>query len=169
MGLIEFSYEENDMVRFELVNAVSNTLDMINDMVESMSKVFLYVGIGFAVFAGLMLMNFIAISISYKKREIGILRAIGAKSSDVFGIFFNESALIALISFICASAVTFVAAFLINNALRAKLGLLITLFTFSIRQVLLILGASLLVAFIASFLPVYKIARKKPVDAIKNG
>jgi ABC-type antimicrobial peptide transport system permease subunit len=47
-------------------------------------------------------------------------------------------------------------------------GINITLLSFGIVQVLIMLGISVLVAAIASFLPVYKIAHKKPVDAIKD-
>lgn len=166
--LIKFSYETNGDVRYGLKNAVSYMIDLTNDMVEQLAQIFLYVGIGIAVFAALMLMNFITISISYKKREIGILRAIGARSSDVFGIFFNEALIIALISFLLAAIGAGFAAVFINSILMTDLGLLISILTFSIRQILLILGVSVLTAFISSFLPVYKVARKKPVEAIRN-
>ena len=85
-----------------------------------MSKVFLYIGIGFAVFAMIMLSNFIATSISYKKQEIGILRAIGARSNDVFRIFFLESFIIAMINFVLSTIGTGVATAIINGMFRKK-------------------------------------------------
>ena len=60
-----------------------NALSTIDDMVKSLSKVFLYVGLVLAVFAVLLFSNFISVSISQKRREIGILRAVGARSVDV--------------------------------------------------------------------------------------
>ena len=48
------------------------------------------------------------------------------------------------------------------------MGMNLTLLNFSLRQIALILGVSMVVAFIASLLPVYKIARKQPIDAINN-
>ena len=137
-------------------------------MIESMKKPFLYVGIGLAVFAGLMLMNFIATSISYKKREIGVLRAIGARGKDVFSIFFSESFIICIINFLISVGATIGACIAINNSLLSKLGLSITLLSFGIRQILLLFGVSLLVAFVSSFIPVYKIAKKNPIDSINN-
>lgn len=92
-----------------------------------MSKVFLYIGIGFAVFAMIMLSNFIATSISYKKQEIGILRAIGARSNDVFRIFFLESFIIAMINFVLSTIGTGVATAIINGMFRKKAGILITI------------------------------------------
>ena len=125
-------------------------------------------GIGLAVFSALMLMNFISISITYKKREIGILRALGARSFDVFGIFFNESFIIAFINFVLATVATFIASAVISDVLIKQLGIELVLLSAGIRQIALIFGVSLLVAFLSSLLPVYKIAKKKPIDAINN-
>ena len=124
-------------------------------------------GLALALFSSFLLMNFISTSISYKKREIGILRAVGARSSDVFKIFFSEAFIIALINFVLASVTSIAAVIILNNYMRNQ-GINITLLSFGVVQLGLMLGISVLVAAIASFLPVYKIAHKKPVDAIKD-
>lgn len=153
---------------FCMRNEVTYILDRIDNILTPLAKVFLYIGLGLAFFAAIMLMNYISTSISYKKREIGILRAVGARGTDVFGIFFSESLLIALINFILAVAATIIVVFVINTKLRTEYGLLLTFLNFGIRQVVLMLGVSLFVAFAASFTPVMRIARKKPIDAINN-
>jgi ABC-type antimicrobial peptide transport system permease subunit len=126
-----------------------------------------WLGLGLAVFSAVLLMNFISTSISYKKREIGILRAVGARSSDVFKIFFSEAFIIAIINFVLAS-VTSIAAVLVLNYYMRNSGINITLLSFGAIQILLMLAISVTVALLASFFPVYKIAKKKPVDAIKD-
>jgi putative ABC transport system permease protein len=166
--LADFSYQINDQITYPLKNSTSPMLETANTLVEEVAQVFLYIGLAFAVFSALMLSNFIASSVSVKKREIGILRAIGARSNDVFRIFFNESIIIAIINFFLASIATFIAVRVINDSLRSGVGLTVTIFYFSIRQVALLLAISVFVAIAASFLPVYRIARKKPVDAISN-
>ncbi|MCL1885225.1 MAG: ABC transporter ATP-binding protein/permease [Dehalococcoidia bacterium] len=168
LNLVKFSYETNDGIRFPLRNEVSSSLESINFAIESFALAFLYIGIFFAVFASLMMMNFISTSISYKKREIGILRAVGARSSDVFGIFFNESLVIALINFVIAAIAVFGFSIYLNSTLRGKYSLIITLFSFGIRQMILILIVSVGAAFIASILPTTRISNKKPIDAINN-
>lgn len=155
---------ENISVEFNVMPA----FDMVNDMIETMAQVFLWVGVGFAVFAALMLFNFISISISYKKREIGILRAVGARSKDVFNIFFSESFIIAMISYVFAIVVTFGASILINTTLKEEAGLVITLLSPGIRQFSLVLVVCLAVALVSTFIPVYKIAMKRPIDAIRD-
>jgi ABC-type antimicrobial peptide transport system permease subunit len=47
-------------------------------------------------------------------------------------------------------------------------GINITLLNFGIRQIVLMLLISIGVAAVASFFPVYKTARRKPIDAIRD-
>ena len=166
-NLITMNYDESGDLQFQIHNAVMNTLDTFNEFIEIGSKVFLYLGIGFAVFASLLLMNFIATSISYKRREIGVLRAVGARSSDVFKIFFSEALIIALINFVLSTAMLFFALSTTNVWMREH-GINVTLLNYGPRQFFLMLLISVGVALISSFLPVYGIARRKPVDTIKN-
>lgn len=66
-----------------LVNYVVSAENMVGSIIAAVAKILLYVGIGVFVFAVILFMTYISASISYKKREIGILRAVGARSSDV--------------------------------------------------------------------------------------
>ena len=50
-----------------------------------------------AVFAALLLFSFISASINAKKKEIGILRAVGARGIDVFKIFIVEGIAVTLL------------------------------------------------------------------------
>lgn len=153
---------------YEIQFQATSMLNSFANMIVGMGQTFLYIGIGFAVFAGFMLMNFISTSIAYKKREIGVLRAIGAGKKDVFSIFFSESFVIAIINFVLATIATFVAAYFINRSLYENIGFTITLLTVGIRQIILLLAVSIGVAFISTLLPVYRIARKNPIDSINN-
>ena len=169
--LVEYHFQPVTKVGesvFSLNNEVVKTLTEINSIFEVCSKIFLYVGLGFAIFASLLLLNFITISINYKKREIGILRAVGARSKDVFKIFFSESLIIAIINAILANISLFIVVFCINTTLRKNYNLLITILNPGILQIILVFGISILVAFVSSFVPVYFIANKRPIDAINN-
>ena len=165
---VAYCYREDSNIRYQVQNSVTFELDSVNDALKILSKYFFWIGIGFAAFAALMLANFIGTSISYKKQEIGILRAIGSRSNDVFRIFFAESFIIAMINFVLSSIGVFAATVIINQLMRIEVGILITILSFGIRQLLLLLAVSIFVAFIASFLPVKRIASKRPIDAIRN-
>ena len=166
--LVEFCYSEDADVIYPMNNPVTFELDALDEMLDVISKVFVWVGVFFALFASLMLANFIGTSVAYKKQEIGILRAIGSRSNDVFRIFFSEAFVIAMINFTLAAVGTGVVTALINRAVRNEVGLLITVLNFGIRQIALLVLISIAVAAISSFLPVRRIAAKRPIDAIRN-
>ncbi|MBQ6824418.1 MAG: hypothetical protein IJP27_07180, partial [Clostridia bacterium] len=74
---------------------------------------------------------------------------------------------IAMINFVLSTVGVGVATALANFALRQN-GILIRVLTFGPRQVLLLFAVSILVAALASFFPVQRIASKRPIDAIRN-
>ncbi|MBD5632105.1 MAG: ABC transporter ATP-binding protein/permease [Clostridia bacterium] len=142
-------------------------IQIVNETVDVLSTVFLCVGIVFAVFASLLMFNFISVSISNKRKEIGILRAVGARGLDVFKIFFSESGIIIGICTVLSILSAFLQCVVINAVLKSILGLEVTLFVFGIVSVAIMLGIAVLVAFISTFLPVFFAARKKPVESIR--
>ena len=159
----------NDVgVKYSIQNSSTPMLDMLEEILLMMTSIFVWVALGFAVFASLMLMNFISTSISYKKREIGVLRALGARGSDVFGIFFNESLIIATINFVLSTIATFVVCGVLNGIVLEAMPVDVVLLNVGIRQLILIAGVSVLSAFLGSFIPTSKISKKRPIDAINN-
>lgn len=136
--------------------------------VYEVSRIYLAVGVVFALFSSLMMMNFITMTISYKKREIGILRAIGARSSDVLKIFFNESIFITAINFVLAVIFTFLGVLLVNYILVGQFGISVILLKMGFRQVAWLAFISVVVAVLSSFFPVRRISNLKPIDAIQN-
>jgi len=167
MALIKYLIQYKDG-EFILKNQFSFFFETFAPAVASIAKVFIYIGAGFAAFASLMMMSFITMTINHKKREIGILRAIGAKKFDVFKIFFNESLIMAFLNFLVSVALTITAIILLNNTIGGGLGMSVVLLSFGVRQVALLAGVSLLVAIVASALPVRRISKLKPIDAIQN-
>ena len=160
-----YNYAEDDS-RLCLSNTVASALELVNSMVDELSTVFMWIGIVMAVFAALLLSNFISVSISHKKRDIGILRAVGARSFDVFKIFFSESFLIAIISIIISMIGCFVACSVLNQTMSNALSG-VSLFVFGPVSILILVGVAVVTAIVATFLPVYNAAKKKPVDSIR--
>ena len=138
---------------------------MADSTIKSMSKAFLYVGIALAAFAALLFSNFISVSISQKRRDIGILRAVGAKSTDVFKIFFSESAFIATICIVISTAASVLIAGYLNTELAASIG--VSLLVFGAPSFVVLVAIAVLTAVLATFFPVYSAARKKPIDSIR--
>ena len=171
--IVEFSNEEfrtgnGNKAKYALMNPVCFELQSLDEVFKILSQVFFWIGMVFVIFASLLFSNFIAVSISYKKVQIGILRAIGSRSNDVFRIFFAESFCIAMINFVLSLAGTCVACALFNAVLKSSTGLLLSILNVGVRQVIVLFVVCLLVAAVASYLPVKKIASKRPIDAIRD-
>ena len=158
-------FDENDF-RYSLEGDIFYELDFANELIDSLSKVFLWVGIVMAVFAVLLLSNFITMSITNKQREIGILRAVGARGSDIFKIFFSESFIIAGICTVISIAISIVLCGVLNSSVSEALGA--SIFNFGILSIGTIVILALLTSFVATFLPVKSVASKKPVDSIRT-
>ena len=157
-------YDENDF-RLYLTGDLVRSLDMINSFIDELSQIFLWIGIVMAVFAVLLFSNFITMSITNKKREIGILRAVGARGSDIFKIFFAESFVIALICTIISIGLSIGVCILLNTEMASSLGA--SIFNFGPLSFAVVIVLALLTALIATFLPVKNVASKKPVDSIR--
>lgn len=158
-------FDENS-TRLGISSSFIYNLQMVDDLVFSLSQVFLYVGLVFALFAALLLSNFISVSISNKKREIGILRAVGARGTDIFKIFFSESFVITAICIALSTIVSVLVCGLINDETAKYIGA--SLFVFGILSFIIMVAIALVTAIIATFLPVFNAARKKPVDSIRS-
>ncbi len=154
-----------DSSRIRMTGGVVSALKEVDYMVESLSQIFLYVGLVLAIFAALLLSNFISVSISNKKREIGILRAVGARSIDVFKIFFSESFVIGLICVVISSGASYLLCQLINTEYASQLGA--SVFVFGVASAAVLIAIAAVTIVVATFLPVYTAAKKKPVDSIR--
>ena len=81
----------------------------------------IFVGLSCALSILLLLfvINLISVSIKNQKKEIGILRALGARSRDIFKIFIFESMLLAVIPCIVCFGGAFICAWLLNKVFTA--------------------------------------------------
>ena len=129
---------------------------------------FVGVGAAFAVFAGALIFQFINLSIEAKRGQVGILRALGARSYDVCRIFFSESFLLALVSVAVAIPSTVGLSYAVNKILAELFFIRIAVLNFTIWMPVSILLLGFVIALVATVFPVLKEARKAPIDAIRD-
>lgn len=148
-------------------NAVYKTTMGTARIIYEMKLLFYASATVFGLFAALMLFNFISVSISSKNKEIGILRAVGARKIDVFSIFLIEALIITLTCFIISTILSGIACIYIN-AYTITSGVKISLLNYKIVNVLISFGIVVIVSTLATILPVSRAARKSPVDSIRT-
>lgn len=154
---------------YSLVDRNIQNVSSISSLLTMLMQVFLYVGIGLAVFSVFLFYNFISISINNKKREIGILRAVGAKRSDVFKIFYSESFIISFINFLIAAAGIIALSIVMNINFRGgERQLFFNIMNPTPIVFVIVFGISLITSIFSALIPVTRLANKKPIDAIQN-
>lgn len=151
----------------EILNPVMMQLNLVIEMAETLGTAFLIIGLVLALFAFLLMFNFISASITAKKKEIGILRAIGARTTDVFKIFLSEAMIIALICFVISTAGAFGTCALLNSILTSDTIINVSIFVFGPISVLCVLAIALFTALVSTLIPVGLYSRKPPVASIR--
>ncbi len=154
-----------DGCSYRMTNSKYEAAAQVAETVVRLRQIFFWVGLSLGALAALMLLNFITVSISSKRKEIGVLRAIGARTSDVFKIFFAESLFIGMICCFLACIGTAVVDYLLNNSFMTQLG--ISVLSYGLINVGLILGISFLITLIATIIPVFHASKKPPVESIR--
>ncbi len=149
----------------------NNVLAVLEDsekQILQFTDLFLYASLALALFSAFMLFNYISASINSKRQSVGILRALGSNSSDVFNMFLTESLIISIISGIFANVFAYFACSLVNYYIKDIMNLIVNFAIFGLRQILVIFGISLLTGIISSIVPIIKIAKEKPVELIRR-
>ena len=114
----------------------------------------------------MLLATFIASSIAYQKRQIGILRALGSSGGSVYLTFQVEAWLLVGVASLLGCIAAAIAAHYISLDFIQRLGASFSVFPFSIWVVLIVVGFALAVSSLACAIPCALAARKKPVDLI---
>ena len=130
------------------------------------------VGIIALFVAALGIINTMVMSILERKKEIGIMKAIGGGESEIRKIFFVEASIIGIfggiLGLILGWTVTKIATFVINTyALPAGVPKF-DFFSFPIWLIVGAIGFSLLISLIAGMYPAYRAAKVDPVIALRN-
>ena len=122
----------------------------------------LVISIILAVFSALLLMNFLLASTEARRREIGILRALGGGKADAVKVCLAESGMIAILDLVLSLVAGGIVCVILNHVYRCSLfsiGLLPALYL-----ILLCFGA----AALATVLPALRISRRKPVEILRE-
>ncbi len=149
-------------------NDVLSTLERSETQILQFTNLFLYASLVLALFSMFMLFNYISTSINSKRNSIGVLRALGSNSGDVFKMFLTESLIISLISGIFACVISFFACELVNYYIKDIMSLLVNFAIYGVRQIIMIFSIGVITGILASIVPIIKIAREKPVDLIRR-
>ena len=139
----------------------------VTDIVNTISLVLIaFVSISLVV-SSIMIGIITYISVLERKKEIGILRAIGASKRNVANVFNAETFIEGLIAGVFAIVVVVAVSFPVNAwALAAKQ--VPNLMSLPVQDALVLIAISVLLTVVAGLLPARSASRRDPVEALRS-
>lgn len=163
--IARYSQESGNEIQY------SDTLGMIMTFVEEMANTMANVLVGFAaislIVSTIMIAIIIYTSVLERRKEIGVLRSLGARKKDIARVFTAESAIIGSFSGIIGVILSLVFA-AIGNAVLALLVSIKGLMAPEWWHFVLMFFVSILLAVFAGFIPSHVAARKDPTVALRS-
>lgn len=148
-------YKEDDFSvidQAELLGAIEGIFGMLNSVLVAIAAVSLVVG-------GIGIMNIMYVTVTERIKEIGIRRALGARTSDILVQFLVESVALSILGGLMGLGLAYLIVFFMQRFFPAYIDL---------NSVILALGVSSVIGVVFGVFPAKKAADLSPIDAIRN-
>ncbi len=145
----------------EALSAVNQILTAINVIVVGIAMISLLVG-------GIGIANTMYTSILERRKEIGTMKAVGARNSDILLIFLIEAGFLGLVGGIIGVVIGGGAAFVVEAAANNFFGSEIINVNLSFPLMVFAMGFSFLIGIISGIIPSYQASRLNPVEALRE-
>jgi len=138
--------------------------------------IYFYAGLGIIglialVTASLGIVNTMVMSIMERRREIGVIKSLGADEKDIRLMFLCESAIIGMIGSVigifCGWAATRIVSIIMQTIMRREEMLVFDPFALPVWLILTALLFGLMVSLAAGFYPASRASRVDPVEALR--
>jgi len=137
--------------------------------ISNMSTIFSAIILGIAFIAlfvgGLSVINTMIMSVSERRREIGLKKAIGATTGTILLEYLGEASMIGLSAGVVGMLLGLLAVAGLNSATKSSD---VTIFTVTVTVVIGPVVFATILATIAGLFPALRAARLNPVDALKE-
>ncbi|MFH1187193.1 MAG: ABC transporter permease [Candidatus Levyibacteriota bacterium] len=148
--------EDNDFITQSFQDLLSSTetiTNLLTLMVAAISAISLVVG-------GVGVMNIMFVSVTERTKEIGLLKAIGAKERDILIQFLIEAIVMTSVGGLIGILLGVLGSFLISLAVGIP-------FVISPLAIIIAVGVSMCVGIIFGIYPAKKAASLSPIDALR--
>ena len=140
---------------------VNTILNVINIVVIGIALISLLVG-------GIGIANTMFTSVLERTKEIGIMKAIGAKNSNILSVFMIEAGVLGLVGGIVGAIIGLGLAFAVSKIANAALGSVILSVTPSMPLIFSSIAFALLIGIASGLFPAYQASKLNPVEALRK-
>jgi putative ABC transport system permease protein len=137
----------------DILTTVETVTSLLTAMIVAISGISLVVG-------GVGVMNIMLVSVTERTKEIGLLKAIGAKQKDILTQFLIEAVVMTGIGGVMGIILGILGAFGISKAFNIP-------FVVSPPAILIAVGVSMLVGIVFGLYPARRAAKLSPIDALR--
>jgi len=145
----------------EVLESFNTILNIIQIVLLGIALISLFVGI-------IGIMNTMFTSVMERNKEIGIMKAIGAKNKDILKIFLIESGLLGLVGGAIGIIIGLGIAWSVGFVSTQILGKSFLQASFSWELIVLSLVSSTIIGSLAGTLPAIQASKEKPADTLRD-
>ena len=170
--------KKDKIIGFSIVTSIVSGVKIAFSVLTAVLSLFGFIAFFVSIFGIIMVMS---ISVLERKKEIGVLKSLGAKNSDIFKIFLLESAALGVIGWVFGMIFSLLSGLIISLAFKLVIGsnkdwsknleqFNIDSFspTFPIWLVLGTLLISVFFTVISGLFPAISASRQNPVDVLRS-
>ena len=149
------------------VSTPAASLETVNSILTGVQIFIILIASISIVVGAIGIVNTMTTSVMERKKEIGVMKAIGAKNSQIFFQFFIESGLLGLIGslagIILGSLLGYIGISAINNYIGSE-----TQIKLNLMFIMMVLTGGFIVGAISGIAPALNAARQNPVEALRG-
>ena len=169
---IDILNEYNDRLDNERKLSYSDISDIlmsnVNTIVDNITFVLSCFTLILLLIPSFMIAIVTLISVSERKKEIGILRAMGASRKNISTIFSSETFIIGLLSGLLGIGITYLFIPLTNTLIHNATNSNEISAVLPVHSAIILIIATIILTMIAGMIPSRKAAKQNPVDALRS-
>jgi putative ABC transport system permease protein len=150
----------------------SDTIEIIINMINTMINIITVALVGFTSLALVVSCVMIAIityvSVIERIKEIGVIRSLGGRKSDISNLFNSETFMIGLSSGVIGVIFTYVFSLVVNVVVHQFNASITAISIFPIHYAAIMLGLSILLSVVSGLIPALHSAKLDPVTALRS-
>ncbi len=157
--------DEDKVITYtDLVGALMSSVTRIVDMISAMLIAFVSISL---VVSSIMIGIITYISVLERKKEIGILRSIGASKRDVSNVFNAETVIEGLIAGLMGVGITYLITLPANAIVYEQFGVR-QIAQLPLRAAVFLVALSVVLTVIAGLIPARAASKSDPVEALRS-